>query len=230
MSEQPVALRDVVAGTALAGATAAIGWTALGIDFVRSMVHSLAIGRSWPQALFLYFHFFTVITNVGIASLMSLTALRLAARRPLPTTPVYGAALVYILVTCATYELMLRNQWRPQNLQFVTDIVIHDVVPALTLLFWLGFAPREGARWRDALWTLVYPAAYFMMTLIAGAAGEGYPYSFFDVDKLGMTSVLVTAAVFLAIFYGLSLVTIALSKKWASPARPLIKDDRSQVV
>jgi hypothetical protein len=228
-AERPVARRNVVVGAALAGLIAALGWVALGIEFDRSIRHSLSAGRSWPQALFLYFRFFTIITNIGVAALMTSTALRLVQKRKLALPRIYNGALVYSVVTCATYEFMLRSQWRPQGLQFVTDMTIHDIVPALVLLFWFGFAPRRGARWRDALAMLAYPAGYFLVTLVAGALGQGYPYGFLDVGKLGALSVAVTAAVFLLIFYAAGLTTTALSMAWASPPTT-IRDDRSREV
>ena len=202
-------------GSALAGLTAALGWIALALEGRRSIEGSLGEGLGLPEALFLYLRFFTILTNIGIALLMSFSAVRLSGGRPLPSARLFNAGLIYILVTCATYEIMLRSHWSPRGLQFLTDMVIHDIVPALTLLFWVGFAPRAGTRWPDALWMLVYPAAYFAMTLGAGALGEGYPYSFLNVDKLGLGSVLVVAIVFLATFYALGLVTTGLSKAWA---------------
>ena len=206
--------RAVWPAIALAAITAGLGWFSLIVEFDRSLTTSLAKGRSLAEAAFLYFRFFTILTNIGIAVLMSVTLARLATRRNLPPARLFNAGLAYILVTCGTYEIVLRSQWAPHGMQFFTDTVIHDVVPALTLVFWLAFAPREGTRWRDALWTIAYPAAYLAMTLVAGALGEGYPYNFLDVDKLGFGSVLVVAAIFLAIFYALGLVTTGLSMGW----------------
>lgn len=204
---------------ALAALIALLGWVALAIEFDRSVSLSLSKGRGWGEALFLYFRFFTILTNIGVATLMSVTAMRLAAGRSAPPTRVFNAGLIYILVTSVTYEWLLRSQWHPRGLQFYTDIVIHDVVPALTLLFWLAFAPRDNARWRDALWMLAYPAAFFAATLLAGALGQDYPYDFLDVDKLGYARVFVTGVIFVAVFYVLGLATTALSRSWAGTQR-----------
>lgn len=211
--------RGAMVGAALAGVTALLGWFAIGTELDWSLATSLSKGRGLAESLFLFFRFFTILTNVGIATLMSVSAVRLLLGRPLPPARLFNAGLVYILVTCLTYEAMLRSRWHPRGLQFFTDATIHDVVPALALVFWLVFAPRNGARWRDALWGLAYPAAYFVMTLAAGALGEGYPYDFLDVDRIGLPRVLVVAAVFLTVFYVLGIVTTALSKSFAARER-----------
>lgn len=202
-------------GLAVAGVTAALGWIALAIEGHRSVTSTLAEGAGLAQAIFLYLRFFTILTNIGVAILMSVSCVRLMARGPLPAARLYNAGLIYILVTCVTYEVLLRSQWTPRGMQFLTDTVIHDIIPALTLVFWLGFAPRHGVRWRDVLWILAYPTAYFAMTLVAGAYGEGYPYSFVDVDRIGMSRVLIVAALFLAVFAALGVVTSAVSMRLA---------------
>lgn len=205
---------DAWLGTALAAGIAAIGWAALTIEFDRSVVASLAKGRSLAEALFLYFRFFTNLTNIGIAALMSVTVACRLTQQQQPVARLFNAGLVYILVTGVTYEFMLRSHWSPAGLQYWTDLAVHDIVPILTLIFWIAFAPRDGTHWRDALLMTAYPAMFFAMTLAAGALGEGYPYNFLNVDNLGLGNVLLVALVFLAIFYVLGLVATALSMSW----------------
>ena len=43
---------------------------------------------------------------------------------------------------------------------------------------------------------LAYPAAYLAMTLVAGAYGEGYPYDFLDVSRIGLGAVLLVSLAF----------------------------------
>ncbi len=196
---------------ALAGLTAALGWISLAIEGYRSLTSAMAHGHRLGEAVFLYLHFFTILTNLGVAVLMSVTVARRLAQRPLPPAGLYNASLVYMLVTCVTYEAVLRSKWAPHGMQFFTDFAIHDIIPALTLVFWIAFAPRAGACWRDARRMLVYPVLYFAMTLAAGALGEGYPYNFFDVTALGLPTVLIVGTLFLVVFYLLGLATTALS-------------------
>ena len=60
---------------------------------------------------------------------------------------------------------------------------------------------------------LIYPGLYLVGTLVAGALGESYPYSFLDVSKIGYSAVAVTGFVFLVIFYALGLATITASRR-----------------
>jgi len=144
---------------------------------------------------------------------MTVTAFRLLRRRSPPSAGWHAAALVYILVVCATYEAVLRTSWTPRGMGFDTDLTFHDIVPALTLVFWIGFAPKRGLGARFSLLLLIYPAFYFVGTLLAGALGETYPYSFLDVSKLGYSTVMVVGLLFLAIYYALGLAVITASKR-----------------
>ena len=206
------------AGACLAALIACAGWIALVTELAMSLERSLAHGIALPQALFMFLRYFTILTNIGVAILMTWTVVQLVGARALPRAGVYNAALAYAGVTCLTYEALLRGLWSPQGVQFYTDLTMHDLVPAATLLFWLTFAPRGDARWRDVPWLLAYPTAYFAVTLLAGALGEGYPYDFLDAGRLGYGVVSLVAAVFLAIFFALGLATTAVSRRRARSA------------
>ena len=184
-----------------------------------SFGHSFAKGRGAAEATFLYLRYFTITTNIGLCWLHGTTAFRLACGRRLPVGWVYNAWLVYAVVTGVTYELLLRASWSPQGAEFVSDMMLHDVVPLLTLAIWLLAAPRTGVAWRDPFAMLAYPAAYLAVTLVAGAFGEGYPYDFLSVTKIGLSRVLLVSLAFLAIFLALGAVATALAKRLRSGPR-----------
>jgi hypothetical protein len=200
---------------ALAALIAVLGWAALGIDFDLSISASIAHGHSIAEAVFHYMRFFTNLTNIGIAVLMTASTLRLVRGQPLHPARVFDAALVYLIVTCVTYEAMLRNQWSPNHIRFFTDALLHDLIPGLTLVFWLAYAPRAPANWREAALVLIYPTVFLMGTLIAGTCGQGYPYHFLDVDKIGVPRLALVVLVFLVVFYTLALLTNGMSMRWA---------------
>jgi hypothetical protein len=197
---------------ALAASVAILGWGALVIECGISLHKSFADGSTVAAALFFFLRYFTILTNIGLAGLMTVTAWRLARGRPLPPANLYAAGLVYVVVVGITYEAMLRRLWSPQGVQFYTDMAMHDVIPILSLVFWFAFAPKTPLRWRDPLRWLEFPAVYFVTTLIAGDLGAGYPYGFIDVDKLGYPAALDNALVFLAVFYGLGLGVVAAAR------------------
>ena len=207
-------------GAALfAAAIAIIGIAALTVDFTRSLVQSLADGHDVPAAVFMYLRFFTILTNGGVAALMAVTAVAFWRRVPPPPASAYRAALVYMVVTCAAYEILLRHLWSPQGLQFCTDLTFHDVQPALTVMFWVLCAPKSKLQWHTLPWLLLYPTIYFAGTIVAGRYGAGYPYDFLDAAKLGYPLVLVIGLAFLCVFLALGAL--------ATLAGRTVRDDRS---
>lgn len=207
----PLSRRRCVVAMALAATACLVGLAALSVEARISFRHSFAKGRGWPEATFLYLRYFTITTNVALAALHGTTAWRLARGRRLPAGGIYDAALVYAAVTGITYELLLRSSWSPQGEEFVSDMMLHDVVPLLTLAIWWLAAPRTGVGWRDPLAMLAYPAAYLLITLIAGAYGEGYPYDFLSVSKIGLENVLFVSLAFLFVFLVLGFLVTALA-------------------
>ena len=196
---------------ALSALLAGLSWLGLWAEGVISLQRSLAAGLGVAEAAFLFFRFFTNLTVLGVALLMTTTAWRSWRRRPLPAPGLHAAVLVYVLVVSVTYEALLRHLWSPHGIWFVRDALMHDVVPALTLVFWVFCAPKAPLAWSDPLRWLAYPLSYIAATLIAGALGQGYPYAFLDLHELGYAGLLRNAAAFAVAFYGLGLLIVAVA-------------------
>jgi len=204
----------------LATAMAALGWWGLGTELAITLRDDLRDGGNLVVGLYHFFRFFTVLTNLGIAILMTTTAWRLVRDRPLPPASAYAAALVYIIVTGATYELMLRRLWSPTGVMVYADMTLHDIIPVLTLVFWTACAPKAPLRGSDPTRWLAFPAVYFAVTVVAGYFGAGYPYGFFDAGKIGAMGVARNALTFLLVFLGLGLGLLAVARAWSiRPAR-----------
>ena len=204
--------------TALAAVACLVGIAALAVEARISFRNSFAKGRGLAEATFLYLRYFTITTNLALAWLHGATVMRLVRGRRLPAAGVYNAWLVYAAVTGVTYELLLRSTWSPRGEEFVSDMMLHDVVPLLTLTIWLLAAPRTGVNWRDPLAMLAYPAAFLAVTLVAGACGEGYPYGFLNVAQIGLGNVLLVSLAFLGVFLALGVLVTVIAK--LCPARP----------
>ncbi|MFJ4223546.1 Pr6Pr family membrane protein [Microbacterium sp. NPDC089695] len=110
-----------------------------------------------------------------------------------------GAVMMAITVTMLIYVVVLvptRIDAGDTDIYSLTDTLIHIVTPALIILDWLLFVPKDAFRWVDPLlWTLI-PFAYLGWSLVYGAlggefvGGDRYPYPFLDVDTLGVGGVL----------------------------------------
>ena len=120
-------------------------------------------------------------------------------RRPLPS----------ISSWFALYEVLLRGLWNPTGWKLLADTMLHDIAPALYLLYWFTGVPRGTLRWTDPLRWLIYPAVYITYTLLRGAATGVYPYGFLNAANNGYTTtvaVIIMLAVVLVVLGGLAVI------------------------
>lgn len=166
------------------------------------------------EAVIRFFSFFTILTNIlvflGYACPLLLP--QSAATRYFSSASTRGSLLVSIVVVGAVYNLLLRQLYHPQGWAKFADILVHDAAPAFYVLFWCTLAAKDSLRWTDAGRWLIYPLAYLGYILARGAVVHYYPYPFVDVAALGYERVLINAAGLTAIFYGLGLFVVLLSR------------------
>lgn len=188
---------------------ALIAWAAVTLQFVLSLQLAVANGKGIVGGVVIYFGYFTILTNLLVASALSAplaapnSLLGKFFARPNVATTVATA----ITVVCLAYFFLLRQIWEPQGWQFVADVALHYVTPALFLLYW-GFAvPKKGIRFVDIFRWLLYPVGYMVYILIRGALTGLYPYYFIDVNALGYGQALLNA---LGVLVGFIVVATAL--------------------
>lgn len=189
---------------------AAIVWLGVALQFWL-MVHGRPPAEA-AHAVVKFFSFFTVLSNIAVG--LALAAPVMAMERPIGLWAARAgtrvAIGVYIAVTAGIYHTLLAGLWRPTGLQWVADVLLHSVSPALFLLDLLLIPPSEAARWRSAWKALAFPLAYGVWCLIHGAVTGFYPYPFLDVAKRGYGGVLATMMIMGAGFYGVTLVLTGL--------------------
>ena len=198
---------------------ALLGWFALALQLYLVLVQSPAGALAMVAAVITYFSFFTILTNILVALVFTATVLSSGTggppagwgqffRRP----SVQAGAAAYIAIVGIVYRLLLRQLWNPQGMQWVADVILHDVIPVGYVLYWLLFAPRTGLRWKDAVGWLAYPGFYLVYVLARGAVSGLYPYPFMDVKVLGYGGVLAHTAVLLLVFLGMGLLIVAVGR------------------
>jgi hypothetical protein len=192
---------------------ALLGWFALVLQLFLVIAQS-STGMAMVGALITYLSFFTILTNLLVALVFTAIAIGPAQTRLqfFLSPSVQAATAVYITIVGIVYQLLLRQIWNPQGAQWVADVLLHTIIPAGYVLFWLLFAPRAGLRWKDAVNWLVYPAVYLLYVLARGAMSGLYPYPFVDVNVLGYGGVLARAVVFLLFFLGMGLLVVAVGR------------------
>ena len=174
--------------------------------FLNLTRHNLDHSLAWRLVDFL--SYFTNITAI-LATAVAVVALARPASH-LARPGVMTATAIYMLVVATTYQWLLRGD--PHGLAWVANVGLHQLLPALVLLLWLLFTPKDASTWGAPLAWLVYPALYTLWILARGAAIHRYPYFFADADKLGYPRALTNGAGFLLAFYLLGLGAVGLER------------------
>jgi hypothetical protein len=173
-------------------AAACTGWAALLVQLGLTLTLVVAQGRGWPMGLVIYFGFFTVLTNLLAALVLTAWLLKPAsAALRLLTSPVtVTTAAAAITIVGLVYFFILRHTWKPEGAQFVADAALHYVMPVLFVVFWAWVVPAGSIGMARAPWLLVYPLVYLVYVFARGEVFGLYPYGFIDVTQLGYAAAL----------------------------------------
>lgn len=190
---------------------AIIGWFAVIAQFYLIITNRQV---SIIETIFRFFAYFTVDTNIIVALCFTFIYLgpkyRLGSFFSRPAT--ITAITVYITIVGIVYNVILRSEWTPTGLQMIVDELLHTVIPALVIIFWLVFVPIEELKWKNAFPWLIYPVIYMTYALIHGAVTKFYPYPFVDVNELGYNKALINTGGVLLVIFILSLALIGTGK------------------
>lgn len=192
---------------------AALGWFALLLQLYLILASRWQAGKTLLGGVDIYFSYFTVLTNILVAIVLTYAATTgsSAIRRFFLRPSTQGGVAAAIALVGLAYNLLLRDVWDPQGLQWVADELLHDVMPVVFLVYWWFCVPR-GLRWSDAWRWLIYPLVYFIYALMRGHLVGSYPYPFIEVDRLGYFQVLGNASMILLGFVVVSLLLIAVDR------------------
>ena len=197
-----------------AASAALVGWAALLLQLWLTMTLVLGQGRGWVMALVIYFGFFTILTNLLVALVLSAWCVgaRFPGHRWLIRPATLTTAASAITMVGLVYFLILRHTWKPEGAQFVADAVLHYVMPVLMVLFWALAAPARAILWSSALWLLLYPLVYLVYVFARGEVTALYPYEFIDVLKIGYPSALRNSVGLMAVYAVITAMYVAAKK------------------
>ena len=178
-----------------AALVAAIGW--MGLALQLSLITASLGG---PLGAWRFLGYFTILTNIGVASIA--TAIALGGVRGFAGPRARLMGLSSILLVGLLYSLLLRSTWNPQGPRKLADAALHDWTPLLFAILW-ALMPHGELKWSDMKWALTPPALYLAYALGRGAIDGWYPYYFLNPTlqtgaELG-SSILGTLAVFAVI-------------------------------
>ncbi len=197
---------------------ASVAWCGVILQLYLSLKLSLADGKTVVEGLIVYLGYFTILTNILVAVVLTLPLVAPGSRagRFFGRPGVRTATAAAITVVGLGYFLLLRKVWNPQGWQLVADVMLHYLTPILFLAYWWIAVPKQGLRWsRVGAW-MSYPLGYFAYMLIRGELTGHYPYHFLDVTSLGYPGTLTNALGVLAGFLLVSLLLL-LAGRWQKP-------------
>jgi hypothetical protein len=190
---------------------AIMGWLAVILQFYLILQNpsSSALATSIR-----FISYFTIQVNILVA--ICFTSLAWKKRGDgsgfFSRTSTRTALAVYIVIVGAVYNIVLRSIWDPKGLQRIVDESLHSIVPVLYTVYWLIFVPKDNLHWKNVFAWAIFPFLYLIYILVRGAIVQEYPYPFVDVSELGYPRVLINSALLLLIFFGVSLLFIAIPK------------------
>jgi len=194
------------------------GWSALAVHFSLSMEEAASHGTSMGEAMVNYFSYFTILTNILVATCLTLAAFDADNAKVWNWPSIVASLTLYIVVVSIIYATLLEKAWHPQGLKLVADRALHDVIPVCPVAYWLICVPKGSLRWADPLLWLPYPFLYMGYTLARGAATGHYPYPFLDVTRLSYSGVFLNGLLLLALFSALGMLLVFIDRTFHSHA------------
>ena len=194
----------------LAVAAAVLTWSALALQLYVSLHLALLSGRSIGSGLVSYFGFFTVLTNMLVASVFTAEACQARKSSFLRRADLKSAVAVYIVIVSVIYALLLQQLAVASGPRWPANILLHYVIPPIYLVYWLVIVPKGTLRWIDPFRWLAYPLAYFVATLARGALTGVYPYPFLNAERLGYERLALNAVGLVAAFAVIGCMCVAI--------------------
>lgn len=209
----------------LAGTAALAGWSGLTLQLFL-MVQSMGTGA----ALWRFFGFYTILTNIGAATVA--TAVALGSRSALAGARARLLAATSIIMVGIVYSVALRSIWSPTGLQKLADVLLHDAAPVVWAASWLA-GPHLRRHWGEVGWALLPPLIYCLYSLARGAADGWYAYWFLDPASQSPGELAASILILLLAFSVLAVLLLAVDQSLASlghrPGNRRI-DDRERLV
>ncbi len=184
-----MAIQQPESERALLFITAVTAWFALILQLHSTIGNS---GLPLTDTVIRYFCFFKIWTNLLAAICSTVLCFRNKSRLHafFSSFRVTTAIAVYISLGAIIYNMIIRQIFRPEGMQWVLDMLLHTVVPLLFLLYWILFTPKAGLAWNDLWIWLLFPVAYILYVLIVGTYSGFYPYPYLNAGTYGLQTVL----------------------------------------
>lgn len=195
---------------------AALMMSAVVTQFVTTVRTAIANDRDVTTTIANFFSFFTILSNVIAAAVLTwAAAASLSGRRErsasLPLSVALACGTTYMIITGVVYNALLRGITLPQGSEPVpwSNEVLHLIGPTFLLLDLVIGTPRRSVRWRALLVIVSFPLLWTAYTLIRGplvtnpTTGQPfwYPYPFLNPNNPGGWGMVIGYVVAIAVAF-----------------------------
>lgn len=217
---------------------AGVAWLTVGTQFYLSVSSAIANGTGALHGVVMYFGYFTLITNILCAAIVTAHAMgaphRLSnfsrlgdfLRRPGVAT----TAATAIIIVGVVYHLILASQWDPQGINLIVDTLLHTVLPIAFVIFWWRSVPRGAVAFAHIPGWIGYPAGYAVYVFARGELVHSYPYPFVDVATIGYGPALRNSAGIAVVFVALAAILVGLNRLIGPAAALTVPDSKDSTV
>ncbi|WP_369370902.1 Pr6Pr family membrane protein [Promicromonospora sp. Populi] len=173
------------------------------IELFVAITGGPGIAPTHAERIVRLFSYFTIESNLLIGGVS--LALALDPRRDGPVFRVLRLdALLCIAVTGVVYNTVLRGLVELTGAGMVSNTMLHVLSPLFAVIVWVWAGPRPRVTASTVWWSVAYPIAWLVYTFVRGAATGWYPYPFLDVNTLGYSGALTSAAIISVLFLALA--------------------------
>lgn len=196
----------------LAGLIALLIWAAIVVQIQLNLERAASEGVPVWLVPFRLYGYFTLWANTLVALVTTHFALKGGSASLLARSGTRAAAVVYIIVVGLIYNTLL-VQYNPQTgLRLFIDTIFHTIVPVAYPLWWLAYVRRGRLGWHHAVPAMALPLAYCGVAMGRGLLTGKYAYFFIDINKYGLSQVMLNIAALVVFFIGLMAALIALDR------------------
>lgn len=154
---------------------------------------------------FCYFTIWSNVTVLVVCTLLATGVVRGAARDTRWFRALRLDTLLMMTVTALVYAVMLAPTAEQRGWENLSNSLLHQVTPLVTVVVWAFLDRGRRFRWTDVLGALVVPMCWVAVMFARGAVIGRYPYPFVDVAVLGYGTALVNVGVILV--FGLTVAS-----------------------
>ncbi|MCT9819422.1 Pr6Pr family membrane protein [Microbacterium sp. W1N] len=212
-------------------AMAAAIFAAVITQLVASITTTAEAGRDVGTVIANFFSFFTILSNLIAAVVLTWAGIRGVRPHPAPRIDTVAlahalaCATTYMVITGVVYNVLLRNVVLPQGSEPVawSNETLHLIAPIFLLLDVFVGPGRRALPWRSVLLIIVFPLLWTAYTLVRGplvtnpVSGDPfwYPYPFLNPNGPGGWGSVIVYVVIIAVAFAV----VALGVVWAGRRR-----------